>query len=116
MNKHAMILDDEAGIRHVVGHILTEQGYRIRSFASPAHAEADFHPDVIISDLHMPYRTGLDYIRELHETGKRARHVALMSGDWSHRELEAANALGCKVFFKPFPPGLLRAWLSTLPA
>jgi len=127
MNKQAMILDDEAGVRKLVDHIVSAHGYITRTFESPAdvdehiaastggHRQNRFTPDIIISDMHMPHLTGLDYIRNLRRSGQSARHVALMSGNWNQTDLEEANSLGCKIFFKPFLSNELHSWLGSLP-
>jgi two-component system KDP operon response regulator KdpE len=65
--------DDVAGMRALVRHALAEDA-RIRLLASASTADelldqvAEFSPDVVVLDLAMPDRDGLELIPELQST------------------------------------------------
>jgi DNA-binding response OmpR family regulator len=95
--------------------ILTEHGYDVSTYESPAFAQAIGVPDLVVSDNRMPHVTGMEYVRRLLHDGCMVRHIALMSGDWDYRDIHEAEAMGCKIFHKPFSMGALQSWLNTLP-
>jgi DNA-binding NtrC family response regulator len=68
MNKHILIIDDEASIRDILGQLLTISGYRITAVASAAAAIESVRqdpPDLIISDLQLEDADGLEMIARL---------------------------------------------------
>ena len=70
MNKHILIIDDEPGIREVLGQALQVKGYRATTAGSGAEALklvglGSF--DLIISDLQMEDTDGFDLISQLKE-------------------------------------------------
>jgi CheY-like chemotaxis protein len=134
VRKRAIILDDEYSIRHILGHILSSCGYSVTSYSSPAEEAIFCNPDgcpmttgrgelfdecpscaeLIITDINMPFISGIEFVRRIRGLGCRARHVAIMSGIWSEELMLEAEALGCKTFCKPFSMGKLREWVSSL--
>lgn len=70
MNQPPMILvaDDETHIRSVVSHKLRTAGYRtieVRDGEEALAIAQSAHPDLIITDLQMPYMTGLEFCTAL---------------------------------------------------
>jgi DNA-binding NtrC family response regulator len=69
-NEKILIVDDEASIRKVLGFMLEENGYLVRTASSGAEAldaiEKD-PPDLVLTDIKMP---GMDGIRLLEEMRK----------------------------------------------
>jgi two-component system response regulator PilR (NtrC family) len=63
-----LVVDDEEVIRDVLGTLLTREGYEVAAAASAAEAvalfEADPH-DVVLLDLMLPDRPGLDVLRDI---------------------------------------------------
>jgi YesN/AraC family two-component response regulator len=68
--------------------------------------------DVIISDVNMPTKTGLDLIRERQQKGCKVKYRALMSADWTDSDLKSARELGCYIFHKPFDLKKMLQWLD----
>ncbi|MCS6948699.1 MAG: nitrogen regulation protein NR(I), partial [Steroidobacteraceae bacterium] len=65
------LVDDDASIRWVLERALRNAGMQPRSFdaAAPAlRALADERPDVLLTDIRMPGRSGLELARELRES------------------------------------------------
>lgn len=65
---HILLIDDDASQRRVLGHYLADR-YRVTECASVddaiRHIEND-QPDLVLSDLCMPDKTGLDLCEALH--------------------------------------------------
>ena len=82
MNKKLLIIDDQQGVAKVVGLIATALGYETRVLTSPMRAIdvfIDFHPDVVILDMIMPEKDGIDVLNEILLTGLQPR-IVLTSG------------------------------------
>jgi two-component system, LuxR family, response regulator FixJ len=69
------VVDDDASVRDALSVMLTLEGFRVFGFAdgdSFLAAVRQRQPDCIILDVHMPGRSGLDVLKELHH-----RHCAV---------------------------------------
>ncbi|MBE9019107.1 response regulator [Chroococcidiopsidales cyanobacterium LEGE 13417] len=65
-----LVVDDETDAREFVTAVLESQGIRVTAVESAAAAlEAleQFHPDVLISDIRMPYENGYSLIHKVRE-------------------------------------------------
>ena len=65
------IVDDDALIVSVIARVLERAGYDVRSSGDALHIEAaisSFSPDVIILDIGLPGRSGLDALKGVRET------------------------------------------------
>jgi hypothetical protein len=73
-----LLVDDDADSREVMAFALRQHGARVRTAESAATALADIalqRPDIVVTDLQMPDRSGLDLLREIQlrtEPGGRA--------------------------------------------
>jgi CheY-like chemotaxis protein len=82
MTKKLLIVDDQAGITKVVDMIARQLGLNARSLNSSAHATETFiafKPDVLILDMIMPEKDGIDVLNEILLTGIPVK-VVLTSG------------------------------------
>ncbi len=125
MSYRALIFDDQPEIRLVLWRLFDGRGYEVFTFPHPAicplHQE-DQCPcpanqacaDVIISDLNMPIQNGLVFLEEQITKGCRCQNLALMSGELSPEEIAKAEALGIKVFVKPFRLAEIISWLEQI--
>jgi len=68
--------------------------------------------DIIISDVNMPSKTGLELIKDRQQKGCKVKYRALMSGDWTDSDLKYAQDLGCHIFHKPFDIRIMLKWLD----
>jgi two-component system, OmpR family, response regulator ResD len=71
-NERILIVEDEATVAEVVARYLARDGYKVRRVADGAHAIAavdDFHPDLVILDIMLPHRSGMEICRELRAGG-----------------------------------------------
>jgi DNA-binding NarL/FixJ family response regulator len=92
--------------------LLEEFGYEVFTFSNP-----DLSPiydsvnhkcpldnacaDIIISDVDMPTKTGLELIKDRKQRGCKIKYRALMSGDWTDSYLKYAQSLVAKCFINP---------------
>jgi CheY-like chemotaxis protein len=123
MKIRAVIIDDNDLIRDLLSRILELRGYDVVSFPNPLaclkkiEEEAPFTSggtwcDILITDLHMPFMTGLEYLRILSTCEAPMPEAAIMSGGWTEKTLLEAKELGCAVFEKPFSIDDLKEWLT----
>ncbi|GGS01413.1 response regulator [Deinococcus sedimenti] len=103
--KHILVVEDAPGMRLLVRHILNQGGHKPVEVDSVEAAleELERGPvDVIITDLMLPGRSGLDLLRDL--AGRPdAPPVIVLTGSGEEVLREHALSLGAHaVLFKPF--------------
>ncbi len=70
MSKRILIVDDEANIRELYKQELADDGYEVETVGSAEEAEKAIgarRPDLMILDIELPGRDGLEYLREVME-------------------------------------------------
>lgn len=111
--KTVLVIDDETFMLDFVRKILERAGYRVVTATSADAGLAAFRgerPDVIVTDLIMPDKDGLELIRELRRADPLARIIAISGGGRSQyiNALDAAKAFGARdALRKPFLPKVL---------
>ena len=91
MRRRVVIFDDEPLIRRALWTFFDQRNYEVLSFPEPGVCplsrhqqcpcpEGTFCSDLVISDVNMFGKNGIDYLEELMQKGCRQRHFALMSG------------------------------------
>jgi len=119
MKKQILIVDDEVSILKLLNFILSKD-YQLVIKNSGIEAvswlEEGNDPDLIISDLHMPYFDGTSFIRNLKTSGFYSKTpVILLSGD---DDLEnKISLMPFKVDYglkKPFNPTKLKSVISEI--
>ena len=68
------VVDDDPSVRKALKRLLSSAGFSVESFASAGEllvSEAGTRPDLLILDVRMPGRGGLELQRELAATGSR---------------------------------------------
>lgn len=110
-----LLVDDEPGIRKVVGIALEDMGYRVLEAASGEEALAVFRrerPSVVLTDIRMPGMDGLELLRLLKDESPDTE-VILVTG---HGDMDVAVAglkLGaCDFVAKPAGPEVLEVALK----
>jgi two-component system, NtrC family, nitrogen regulation response regulator NtrX len=84
-----LVVDDEEGIRHVLGQLLDYEGHEVRSAGNAAEAieiHGEFHPDLTFMDVKMARMDGLEALSRIRETDPTAL-VVMISG---HGTIETA--------------------------
>ncbi|MBN8644834.1 MAG: response regulator [Planctomycetes bacterium] len=104
-----LVVDDEAHITHVVALKLTNAGFRV---ITAGDGEEAFEvalaekPDLVITDLQMPYMSGLELAKKLRRSAEAASTPVLMLTARGYAldqsELGQTNIRG--VMSKPFSP------------
>ena len=98
-----LVVDDEAGIRDVLGEILSDEGYEVRLAADGAAGLEVLHtwaPDVILLDINMPVLDGYGFARACRERGYRTPIVVITAGERAPHAAERAGAVAYVA--KPF--------------
>lgn len=113
--KTILVIDDEPFMLELVRKILEANRYQVvtaTSANSGLDAYRKVNPDLVITDLIMPDKDGLEAIQELLRLNPAARIVAMSGGGRSGyaNALPAAKAFGAiETIRKPFPPDTLLA-------
>jgi signal transduction histidine kinase/CheY-like chemotaxis protein len=109
-NQIILVVEDEPAVRNLVAHILGEQGYTVL-FAEHGLAALEIlaanqssPPDLIISDVKMPYMSGPQLVQQLQARGQLPK-VLFISG-YTDNQLSAEDlrSLGGALIYKPFVP------------
>lgn len=105
---HILLIDDDDIFRDVLASALEGAGHVVRQAANGVEGLRRYHEqpaDLVITDIVMPEKEGLDTIRDLHRDFPQARIIA-MSGGLAHDPklyLHMAEKFGAAaVLAKPF--------------
>lgn len=104
-----LVVDDDAAILKLISVILSRAGYEVRTSAHPVEALEllnVFTPDLIISDVVMPYMTGLEFLEKVREDPKQASlPFMLLSSHAERGDIRRGMNLGADDYLpKPFTP------------
>jgi CheY-like chemotaxis protein len=103
-----LVIDDDPLVRHTVERILLKNGYQVCLAADGLeglHAFRSQRPDLVITDIIMPKKEGLETIRLLRIFSPEAKIIAISGGSRIGNVdlLKKASDLGaCAVIAKPF--------------
>lgn len=104
-----LLIDDDPNIRSVVRTMLERMGHDVLTAANGEEGLDVFRryrADLVITDLLMPFKEGLETIRELRILAPGVRILAISGGGRTlpaTRALDLAKSLGAdKVLEKPF--------------
>lgn len=79
MNK-VLIIDDDADLRSIVRDVLQEEGFEVREAADGIKGIRAFTmapPDIVLLDLNMPFKNGIETLQELRQIDKNIPVVML---------------------------------------
>lgn len=102
--KKILILDDEAPIRRMLRKLLERNDYEVFDAENGTHGIKQFKehkPDLIITDIIMPEKEGLETIREIREINSDIKIIAISGGGATDPKiyLELAEKLGADLSF-----------------
>jgi CheY-like chemotaxis protein len=103
---NVLVVDDDAAVRRFLCEVLQMDGHVTKEAANGDDALrqlAESPTDLIITDLCMPEKEGIEMIRELRESGARTKIIAI-SGILGQPALAAAKMLGADAVI-PKPVG-----------
>lgn len=105
-----LIADDETFVRSLLEKNLQASGLPIQICASAEDGEEalrkalEVHPDIIVTDISMPFKNGLELIRELQKQGIVTKNI-IISGYDEFDYAKTAIALGVTDYLlKPLMP------------
>lgn len=109
----ALVIDDEVGILRLVETALTRRGFRCVALSDSTQVETVLHQpfQLVVCDLKMPQRTGIEVFQLLQQRAPRlARRFLLMTGNLADAEEKELRALGgLPILRKPFTLAKLEA-------
>jgi len=101
-----LIVDDDAAVRELLRVVLHAAGYDVREARTGREGIRDFRrapADLVITDIYMPDRDGLELIEALRRTHPRAKFLAMSGASGTMDYLARAQSLGVtRVIYKPF--------------
>ncbi len=114
MNRHILVVDDEAQIRDLLSACLSEQGYEVSTAeTSPQTLQilAKTPIDLVIIDLGLGQGGGLKLVARLKEIRPRLRGVMLTGMGFAADLLQKAHQMGADGNVSQLPPlsGLISA-------
>ncbi len=116
-----MVVDDIADNRQLLAHLLSRYGFRVAEAESGEACLAqapEFRPHLVLMDMRMPGRDGLETMHALHQmAGMEELPVIIVSASVFHEDRDAALAKGVADYInKPVElPELAQALARQLP-
>jgi DNA-binding response OmpR family regulator len=116
---HVLLIEDEANILEAIGFILSRAGWDVQGHGKGDTALEEIRrqsPDIVVLDVMLPGRSGLDILRELRATPEfKALPVLMLTAKGQAKDRDMALALGANAFLtKPFANGELVETLARL--
>ena len=102
----ALLIDDDREMRASLEHLLTSAGWDVEAISDATKTEekiASFLPDVVLTDVKMPKRTGMDVLRDLEFTTRPPIVLISAHGDIP-MAVEAIQHGAYSFLEKPFDP------------
>lgn len=104
-----LVVDDDAAIVKLISVILSRAGHEVRTSSHPVEALdllKVFTPDLIISDVVMPYMTGLEFLEQVRDHDNlSAMPFILLSSHAERTDVRRGMNLGADDYLpKPFTP------------
>jgi DNA-binding response OmpR family regulator len=114
-----LVIDDEEPLRDLLTKMLTRERHEVVTAADGMQGMLTFdkfHPDLVITDIIMPNKDGIEVIAELLARDSKTRIIAISGGRrmvTAEFNLESATILGAKaILLKPFTFDQLREAIS----
>ncbi len=103
--KRIFIIDDDELIVMVLTRALQEDGYEVQSESSTediVNKIRSSFPDVVLLDVNLPGRSGIDILKELKSKGTDTQVVMLTADDTAETAVKAMKLGAADYFTKPF--------------
>jgi len=108
-----LVIEDDENLRELLEQLLTAAGYNVRTAADGKQGASLCQatpPDLVITDIYMPNRDGLEVIMDLRQHCPQTRIIAISGQITTKNMLPAASTLGAvRTLAKPFQPQELLA-------
>ena len=113
-----LVADDHRDTALTLGILLRSEGYDVRLAQDGREAlseAAEFHPDVALLDIEMPYRNGLEVADELRRRGGECPVLIAITAQTSDADRQMAEIRGFHHFVaKPYDRQALLLLLASL--
>ena len=117
---HILVIDDEASVRTLVRQVLEEEGHLVNEAADGEEGLAQLQStpiDLVITDIFMPHKEGIETIRELRRQFSGVKIIAISGGGRQsclEPPLSEAKLFGAHhILAKPFTPQELVTVVNT---
>ena len=112
MSKKILIVDDSNSMRQMIRFTLEEEGYQVEEAVNGRQGTEkldSFHPDLIITDIHMPEMNGIEFISHTREHSKfKFTPIIVLTTESEKNMQEEGKKAGATAWLvKPFSPDLL---------
>ena len=108
-----LVIDDDADIREIIAEMLMDAGYEVVEASSGREGIRLFRHvpfDLVITDLIMPEKDGLEVVMELRKDFPEVKIITLSGNAFGRSSLETSRALGAaRTLGKPFTEDQLLA-------
>lgn len=115
---HILVVDDDKAIREYLRFLLEQAGYAVEEAEDGEVAVEKFSNgayDVVVTDISMPLKDGIDAIIEMRAFNPKARFIAMSGVARSDRLLEIAKMYNAdRAIKKPFQSGEILTAVSEL--
>ena len=104
MKKKILIVDDERSLLETLDMYFTEKGYHVSCAMTAADAVAkniSFRPDVIILDIRLPDKNGLEVLKEFHESAHKNNVIMITAFHDMDTTIKAMKYGACEYIPKP---------------
>lgn len=107
MSRHVVLIEDEPNITEAIRFLLQRDGWTVEAHADGASATDFIHnakPDIVILDLMLPGKSGLDIVREVRDLKELEElPVLMLTARGQLKDREMAQKVGVTRFMtKPF--------------
>ena len=114
-NIRILVVDDKADFRLLIAQFLTQQGAQV--FAAKNAWEGlrlfrEIRPDLVLSDINMPGRSGLQFLADIRNLGSDRGRVPVIGMTAYLLDQAVVNAGFQSVLRKPFIPDQLLATID----
>jgi two-component system, OmpR family, alkaline phosphatase synthesis response regulator PhoP len=119
-NEKILVVDDEEDILELIRYNLAKEGYRVHCVTSGEEAlqkAEEENPEVIVLDLMLPGKDGLDVCRDLRspEGAPSAAAIIMLTAKGEDADIVAGLELGADDYItKPFSPRVLLARIKAV--
>lgn len=106
MGKKALVVDDVAYARKVIGDVLRSLGHQVVAEAADGDQAVEAYkkhlPDFVTMDIVMPNRNGIEACRKIIESHAEARIIIISAMSHEQLLMDAINAGARDYILKPF--------------
>lgn len=119
MGGRILLIEDEGNILEAIGFILSRAGWEVQGHGNGAtalDAVARTQPDMIVLDVMLPGRSGLEILRALRDSPETATlPVLMLTAKGQAKDRETALEMGADAYLtKPFSNADLLATVAQL--